>query len=142
MAQRVHRNPTPKEERAGLRAVKFHGLRHSFGTLAVQAFPLSDVPARMGHADIQTTMRYVHHVPKHDAAQRLGRLLDGADVAPNLAPAPGPGGQPKGSNPRDRRPLSSAPVGLIIRRALVRIQPGPSLPTSAPAPAGTAGTPR
>jgi integrase len=67
---------------AGLRRVKFHGLRHSFGTLAVQAFPLSDVQAWMGHADIQTTMRYVHHVPKHDAAERLGRLL----VAPNLAP--------------------------------------------------------
>jgi integrase len=73
-------------KRAGLRSVKFHGLRHSFGTLAVQAFPLSDVQAWMGHADIQTTMRYVHHVPKHDAAQRLGRLLDGADVAPNVAP--------------------------------------------------------
>lgn len=73
--------------RAGLRAVKFHGLRHSFGTLAVQAFPLSDVQAWMGHADIQTTMRYVHYVPKHDAAQRLGNLLDAADdVAPNLAP--------------------------------------------------------
>jgi hypothetical protein len=37
----------------------------------------------MGHADIQTTMRYVHYVPKHDAAQQLGKLLD---VAPNLAP--------------------------------------------------------
>lgn len=42
---------------AGLRVVKFHGLRHSFGTIAVQAFALSDVQAMMGHADIQTTMR-------------------------------------------------------------------------------------
>jgi hypothetical protein len=40
----------------------------------------------MGHADIDTTMRYVHHVPKHDAAQRLGRLLDGESMAPNVAP--------------------------------------------------------
>ncbi len=73
--------------RAGLRSIKFHGLRHSFGTIAVQAFPLSDVQAWMGHADIQTTMRYVHYVPKHDAAKRLGALLDEAeDVAPNLAP--------------------------------------------------------
>ena len=61
--------------RAGLRAIKFHGLRHSFGTLAVQGFPLSDVQAWMGHADIQTTMRYVHHIPKHDAAERLGELV-------------------------------------------------------------------
>jgi integrase len=66
--------------------VRFHDLRHSFGTIAVAEFPLSDVQAWMGHADIHTTMRYVHHVPKHDAADRLGRLLDGADVAPNVAP--------------------------------------------------------
>jgi integrase len=69
-----------------LRSIKFHGLRHSFGTIAVQAFPLSDVQAWMGHADIQTTMRYVHYVPKHDAAQRLGRLLDAENLAPRLAP--------------------------------------------------------
>ncbi len=29
----------------------------------------------MGHADIQTTMLYVHHVPQHDAADRLGNLI-------------------------------------------------------------------
>jgi integrase len=45
------------------------------GTLAVQAFPLSDVKAYMGHADIQTTMIYVHHVPQHDAAERLPRTV-------------------------------------------------------------------
>jgi integrase len=65
----------------------FHDLRHTFGTLAVQAFPLSDVQAYMGHADIDTTMLYVHHTPQHDAADRLGALvrrtaaaLDDADV--------------------------------------------------------------
>jgi integrase len=49
----------------------FHDLRHTFGTLAVQAFPLHDVQAYMGHASIQTTMRYTHHVPKVDAARRF-----------------------------------------------------------------------
>lgn len=73
-------------KRAGLRRVRFHDLRHSFGTLAVQEFPISDVQAWMGHADIQTTMRYVHHVPKHDAARRLGNLLGGKNVAPDVAP--------------------------------------------------------
>jgi integrase len=53
----------------------FHDLRHTFGTLAVQAFALSDVQAYMGHADIQTTMLYVHHTPQHDAANRLSRLV-------------------------------------------------------------------
>jgi integrase len=53
----------------------FHDLRHTFGTLAAQVFPLHEVQGFMGHADIQTTMRYLHHVPKHDAAQRFNESL-------------------------------------------------------------------
>jgi integrase len=45
-------------------------------TLAVQVFPLVDVQAYMGHADIQTTMQYAHHVPKHDAAQRFTEAIN------------------------------------------------------------------
>ncbi|MEJ7892348.1 MAG: tyrosine-type recombinase/integrase [Solirubrobacteraceae bacterium] len=55
--------------------VVFHDLRHTFGTLAVQAFPLSDVKAFMGHESISTTMIYVHHVPQTDAAAKLTKLL-------------------------------------------------------------------
>jgi integrase len=54
----------------------FHDLRHTFGTLAVQVFPLVDVQAYMGHSDIKTTMRYAHHVPKHDAAQRFTAAIE------------------------------------------------------------------
>ena len=43
----------------------------------MQAFPLSDVQAYMGHADIATTMVYVHHTPQHSAADRLGALIEG-----------------------------------------------------------------
>ncbi len=60
---------------AELEPMRFHDLRHTFGTIAVQAFPLSDVKAFMGHADIQTTMIYVHHVPQHDAAERLSQVV-------------------------------------------------------------------
>jgi integrase len=67
--------------------VVFHDLRHTFGTIAVQAFPLSDVKAFMGHENIETTMIYVHHIPQADAAARLGALLQ-ADAAPPLAHAP------------------------------------------------------
>ena len=35
----------------------------------------------MGHADIATTMIYVHHVPQHDAADRLSRRLAKASTA-------------------------------------------------------------
>jgi integrase len=64
---------------AGINHLRFHDLRHTFGTLAVQVFPLSDVKAYMGHADIGTTMIYVHHVPQHDAADRLSRRLVALD---------------------------------------------------------------
>ncbi|HUA12390.1 MAG TPA: tyrosine-type recombinase/integrase [Solirubrobacteraceae bacterium] len=63
---------------AAIPHLRFHDLRHTFGTLAVQVFPLSDVKAYMGHADIATTMIYVHHVPQHDAAERLSARLLGA----------------------------------------------------------------
>jgi integrase len=69
---------------AGLKRIRFHDLRHTFGTLAVQVFPLSDVKAYMGHGDIATTMIYVHHVPRHDAADRLSCALREA-----AAPVPG-----------------------------------------------------
>ena len=62
-------------EAAGIGHIRFHDLRHSFGTLAVQVFPLSDVKAYMGHADIATTMIYVHHVPQVDAAEKLSAAL-------------------------------------------------------------------
>jgi integrase len=37
---------------------------------------VTDTKAYMAHADIPTTMIYVHHVPRHDAAGRLSRLLE------------------------------------------------------------------
>ena len=63
---------------AGLKPMRFHDLRHTFGTLAVQVFPLSDVKAYMGHADIATTMIYVHHIPTVTEAERLGAALAAA----------------------------------------------------------------
>jgi integrase len=75
-------------DRAGLKRLRFHDLRHTFGTLAVQAFPLSDVKAYMGHADIQTTMIYVHHVPQHDAAERLSRTVAGSGDFPQAVQEP------------------------------------------------------
>jgi integrase len=71
---------------AELPPLRLHDLRHTFGTLAVQAFPLSDVKAYMGHSSIDTTMVYVHHVPQHDAADKLSRLVAGADNAPTAIP--------------------------------------------------------
>jgi integrase len=65
--------------------MRFHDLRHTFGTLAVQVAPLSDVQAWMGHAHVQTTMIYVHYVPQHDAADRLTRVFDASVEAVPVA---------------------------------------------------------
>ena len=56
-------------------------VRHPDGTVSGQLvfsgtrIPLTDVKAYMGHADVQTTMLYVHHVPQHDAAEKLSAAL-------------------------------------------------------------------
>jgi integrase len=45
------------QKAAGLRPLRFHDLRHSFGTMAVRQFPITDVQTWMGHADIATTRK-------------------------------------------------------------------------------------
>jgi integrase len=52
----------PTLERAGLRRVRFHDMRHTFGSLLIQAgAPLPHVRDQMGHSSIQTTAdKYVH----------------------------------------------------------------------------------
>ena len=75
-------------ERAGLRRVRFHDLRHCFGSVAVRAFPLSDVQAMLGHAHVTTTMRYVHHRPGADDAAKLSAAFAG-DPVPRAVPRNG-----------------------------------------------------
>ena len=69
-------------DRAGLERLRLHDLRHSYGSLAVRAYRLDEVKAYMGHADLAMTMRYVHHVPAHDAAQRLSAVLADGQAPP------------------------------------------------------------
>ena len=64
----------------------FHDLRHTFGTLAVRAWPMSDVQAYMGHADISTTMLYVHHQSRARAAEELGAVVSAELAGGGLVP--------------------------------------------------------
>lgn len=75
-------------ERAGLRRVRFHDLRHCFGSVAVRAFPPSDVQAMLGHAHVTTTIRYVHHRPGADDAAKLSSAFRGESV-PRAVPRNG-----------------------------------------------------
>ena len=42
----------------------------------------------MGHANVSTTMIYAHHVPKHNAAEALTRLVASSDGAEDPAAEP------------------------------------------------------
>lgn len=51
-------------QRAGLPAVTFHGLRHSFGVASARAgVPIPTLQAWLGHAEIATTMIYAAYAP-------------------------------------------------------------------------------
>jgi integrase len=60
---------------AGLRRLRFHDLRHTFGTLAVRMAEVPAVQSWMGHSNIQTTMRYVHHRDRGDEARLLAKAF-------------------------------------------------------------------
>ncbi len=56
-------------KRAGLRPLRFHDLRHTFGTRVIATADIRRVQEWMGHADVQTTMRYLHYAPRTEDAQ-------------------------------------------------------------------------
>jgi integrase len=75
--------------RAELRPLRFHDLRHTFGTLAVRRAEVPAVQAWMGHSDIQTTMRYVHHRDRGGEAKLLAEAFAVESVPePETAPDP------------------------------------------------------
>jgi integrase len=61
--------------RAGLRPLRFHDLRHTFGTRMIAKADIRRVQEWMGHADIQTTMRYIHYAPHAADAQLVAEAF-------------------------------------------------------------------
>jgi integrase len=56
-------------ERADLRRLRFHDLRHTFGTRMIAKADIRRVQEWMGHADVATTMKYLHYVERPDEAE-------------------------------------------------------------------------
>jgi integrase len=54
----------------------FHDLRHTFGSEAINHANLVEVQAHLGHADLRTTMRYLHFRQRGDEADRLSRAFE------------------------------------------------------------------
>jgi integrase len=62
-------------EKAGLRRIKFHDLRHAFGTAAVKKLDPLKVQGYMGHKHYSTTQRYLHHKPRREDAAALAEAF-------------------------------------------------------------------
>jgi integrase len=68
-------------KRAGVKRIKFHGMRHTVATLMLSAgVPAHVVQRRLGHSKIEMTLGiYAHALPsmQQDAAAKLAALLHG-----------------------------------------------------------------
>ena len=69
---------------AGLRPLRFHDLRHTFGTTMIRKADIVRVQEWMGHADIETTRKYLHFVPRPDDARLVAEAFA-------IEPVPGAG---------------------------------------------------
>jgi integrase len=70
---------------AGLRPLRFHDLRHTFGTRMIAKADIRRVQEWMGHSSIQTTMQYLHYAPREEDA----RLVAEAFGLPAASARPG-----------------------------------------------------
>jgi integrase len=61
---------------AGLRPLRFHDLRHTFGTRMIGKADIRRVQEWMGHADVQTTMRYLHYAPREEDARLVAEAFE------------------------------------------------------------------
>jgi integrase len=71
--------------RAGLRPLRFHDLRHTFGTRMIAVADIRRVQEWMGHADVQTTMRYLHYAPRAEDAALFAQAF-GIETVPDVSP--------------------------------------------------------
>jgi len=69
----------PLIKKAGVKRIKFHGLRHTAATLALlDGMPVHVVAEMLGHKDATETVRtYAHVIPsaRQEAAQRMAAIL-------------------------------------------------------------------
>ena len=72
-------------KKAGLRRIRFHDLRHCFGSAAITKLDAYAVQSYMGHQHYSTTQRYLHHKPRPQDAAALHEAFGGEDVSPDVS---------------------------------------------------------
>jgi integrase len=78
---------------AGVRSLRFHDLRHSFGSrLAARGVDLVTIKSVMGHSSIRTTEKYLHARPATEQAEVFTRAFE--STAPLTAEVPRPSTSP------------------------------------------------
>jgi integrase len=73
----IRRRLRRTQKAAGLRPLRFHDLRHSFGSLVVRELDTATLKSWMGHSKLATTERYLHAKPRHSDVARLDRAFAG-----------------------------------------------------------------
>jgi integrase len=68
------------QKRAGLKPLRLHDLRHTFGSLVINKANLVEVQAYLGHADIATTQKYLHFRERGDEADRIAGAFEVEEV--------------------------------------------------------------
>lgn len=68
---------------AGVRQVRFHDLRHTFGTrIAAAGVPMRALQAWMGHRDYRTTLIYADYEPGEQESDLVDAAFSGGSAAP------------------------------------------------------------
>jgi integrase len=85
---------------AGVRQVRFHDLRHTFGTrMAASGVPMRTLQEWMGHADIATTLRYADYAPSAHELQFVNAAFAGTSSGTSLSTTQSNSGQLEPVNP-------------------------------------------
>ncbi|HET6864674.1 MAG TPA: site-specific integrase, partial [Solirubrobacteraceae bacterium] len=73
--------------RAEIREVRFHDLRHTFGTrMAAQGVPMRVLQELMGHRDFKTTLIYADYAPSEREAEWVEQAFRASSAAVIEAP--------------------------------------------------------
>jgi len=70
---------------AGVTPVRFHDLRHTFGTrLAATGQPIRSIQEFLGHADVKTTQIYMHYAPSEREVEMVNEAFSSEPTGNNL----------------------------------------------------------